>query len=245
MQQNSPDNSAEIYDAFAEQYRSYSDHKSAYIHAVDQVILSQLQGKASRIMDYGAADGVRGAALAHDLESTFLCQADISDQMLEKCRTLGKADLLLDCKQANWENNAGQYDCIMSLWNVLGHIPTTQARIKSLRKLRKCLNDTGVICFDVNNRHYAGYGKYRTFIRRVIDVLYPNFNRGDTSFDWMIDGKSYPANGHLFTLYEVKYLLKEAGLTLINWQTIDYKTGKSGHKTSDGQLLFFAKASHV
>ena len=87
-----PNNAATIYDAFAEKYRAYSETKTAYIGAVDDLIATQLATRAGRMLDYGAGDGVRGASVAERLSPSQFFQADISAEMVARCQALGRAE---------------------------------------------------------------------------------------------------------------------------------------------------------
>ncbi len=234
---------AEIYDAFAKHYRSYSEGKSAYINAVDGLIKKQFAKAPIRLLDYGAGDGVRGAALATEMGAGSLIQADVSDAMLAKCKELGVAKQLVDCKQPDWQQQIASCDAMLCLWNVLGHIPSTEARIETLRSLRDLLARDGYFCFDVNNRHNAAYGTLRVLGRRILDAVLPDYTRGDTSFDWEIDGVKYPAHGHLFTFSEVKHMLQAAGLFMVDWRAVHYQTGQVSKCKTAGQLFFVVRAA--
>jgi len=232
--------SSKIYDAFAHHYRRYSEQKSAYIDSVNQLIVRRFGSVIGNMLDFGAGDGVRGMALAKDLACPRLVQGDISSEMLQRCRKLGAAAEVWDLNTSVLDRNEN-FDLIVCLWNVLGHVSGHEMRVSLLSQLRARLAPGGRICFDVNNRHNHIYGRTRVLVRRFVDWLYPDSRRGDAVFEWKIDGISYPAYGHLFTFAEVSKLLASAGLIIDDWCTVDYLSGALGSRVDHGHLFFVVK----
>lgn len=231
-----------IYDAFASQYRDYSKSKSAYIESIDALIVERFKGRVSDVLDFGAGDGVRGSNLFNAISAKNLIQTDISEEMLKRCRMQNVANDYWDVSQVAWRTNNQRFDLIMCLWNVLGHVPSTEDRILILNDLRKLVRPNGRLCLDVNNRHYIGYGKFNSLYRRLIDFFAPDYSRGDTAYNWNIGGVQYPAKGHLFIFSEIKYLLKKSGWKIESWRTVDYSTGQLSRRVPDGQLFFILVA---
>jgi SAM-dependent methyltransferase len=232
---------AEIYDAFAEKYRAYSATKAAYIGSVDALVVEALSGRANVLLDYGAGDGVRGAGLRARLGAGYLVQADISPAMVEKCRALGASDRVFLVSDPGWEAACPPCTAALCLWNVLGHVDGTAARIAVLRTIRGLLIPGGPLCIDVNNRHYAGYGRWRSRARRVIDRLWRDDRRGDLQFNWSIDGVDYPSSGHIFTPAEMSDLLHRAGFEIVKRYAVDYRTGARSASLMEGQLFYIAR----
>jgi SAM-dependent methyltransferase len=227
--------SAQSYDAFAKHYREYSEKKSPYISAVDRLIEEQFSTKVKSIFDFGCGDGVRGAALFKNLKAHELYAGDISKEMITRTQNLRVAKEVWDLSSKDWEQKNQRFDLIVSLWNVFGHIPTMQDRVEALNKMSRLLTPTGRICIDVNNRHFEGYGKFKVQWRRLLDWIAPDFSRGDVHFKWNIDGKDFPAFGHLFTLAEINKLVELAGLKICVWRTVNYKSGIVSDKVTAGQ----------
>ena len=238
--ENSTSAVAEIYDAFSSEYRNYSQQKSRYISAVDDLIVDLFKGKSDRMLDFGAGDGVRGAGLKERLKSNYLVQSDISSEMMARCEALGGADQVWGA-QASWPETTGSFDLIVCLWNVLGHVPDRQSRVGTLKRLRSLMHTQGRLCFDVNNRHNRVYGKTRIVWRRVVDFIRPDERRGDAVFDWTINGVVYPAYGHLFTFNELQKLLKDASLEIESWRSVDYLSGEVFNRVDRGHLFFVVK----
>lgn len=237
-----PASAADIYDAFASEYRSYSEGKSAYIAAVDGLIVSQAPAAPGVVLDYGSGDGVRGAAVAKQLNAGSLHQVDISPEMVALCRELGAAEQVLLADGPGWTDELPPIDVAMCLWNVMGHVPTPETRAQVLQQIFKVLKPGGLLFLDVNNRHNIGYGKWRAWGRRILDAMWPDTRRGDVAFNWEINGKVFPATGHFFTRSEVENLAGQAGFEVRACQGVDYSTGKVSDNTMQGQLFFvFAK----
>jgi len=235
-----PTDSARIYDAFAPYYRLYSGRRAAYLAGVDDLVCARFAGRVRSLLDFGAGDGVRGAALARRLGAERLVQADVSREMLRLCRALGAAAEVRDVSAPGWESWPDRFDLVLCLWNVLGHVPTVEARVRTLAGLRALLAPGGAICFDVHHRHNRAYGFARVLLRRVVDRLRPDPSRGDVRFDWVVGGRRLPAHGHLFTDAEVRAALAAAGLAPFDRWAVDYETGGASRDPGSGQLLYFA-----
>jgi len=238
--QKDPNGSSKIYDAFAHHYRRYSEQKSAYIHSVNTLIVRRFGRVIVNMLDFGAGDGVRGMTLAKDLRCHRLVQGDISPEMLRRCEQLGAATEVWDLNDSVLDRTEN-FDLIVCLWNVLGHVDGCDARTAVLHQLKARLAPGGRICFDVNNRHNRIYGRSRVLARRILDWIYPDPLRGDAVFDWEIDGVSYPAYGHLFTFSEVGGLLAASGLVIDDWSAVDYISGDVSKKVDQGHLFFVVK----
>ncbi len=234
---------ATIYDAFADKYRAYSQTKSAYIAAVDDQVVAALTGSVAALLDYGAGDGVRGAAVADRVRPQTFLQADISPEMVARCSALGRADQVYLVTETDWSKSIPKLDAVVCLWNVLGHVPDTASRRDLLTKLHALMKPGGRLCIDVNNRHYVGYGVWQSRARRFVDALWPNYERGDVRFNWKIDGVDYPASGHFFTPAEMRDLLTTAGYQIETAVSVDYQTGTVSSNLTEGQLFFVARAS--
>lgn len=226
------------YDALAPHYRDYARGKDAYLRAVDDLILQHLPAAPERVLDVGAGDGVRGISLARRMGARHVVLAEPSPEMVKLCRATG-ADEVWQCTAQELPNSAERFDVILSLWNVLGHVPTPDERSKALSRMSKLLAPGGRIFIDVNNRHNAAaYGAWRVGLRRLIDAIKPDPARGDVSFEWRVNGSVVPGMGHLFTPQEMTELMQGCGSGIIRRMTVDYATGKVAESPFKGQLLF-------
>ena len=126
---------AVVYDAFAEKYREYSAGKAAYIAAVDDLVCDALKDGAGVMLDYGSGDGVRGASVAARVRPASFFQADVSPEMVARCRALGAAERVFLVESATWAGDLPPLDTVICLWNVLGHVPDTGLRRDLLKEL--------------------------------------------------------------------------------------------------------------
>lgn len=231
---------ATIYDAFADKYRAYSETKSAYISAVDDLLADLLKTPPKVMLDYGSGDGVRGIELAKQVMPERFFQADISAEMVARCKELGHAENVFLVSESEWSAGLPDVDAVVCLWNVLGHVPGTATRRALLAELFALVRPGGKLFIDVNNRHYVGYGRWTSLGRRIMDSIKPDYARGDIRFEWSIDGVDYPASGHFFTPAEMVDLLKSAGFQIEKAQSVHYNTGVVSDNLTEGQLFYVA-----
>lgn len=233
---------ATAYDQLAPYYREYAEQKSAYLDAVDRFIVNHTITPAVSVLDVGAGDGVRGMALARRLGARRIVLCEPSAELARRCESLAAGEVWrADAEQLPLD--AGRFDVILCLWNVLGHLPDRTARVSALTRMRTLLNPAGALFFDVNNRHNArAYGWLRVLTRRILDVSMPDERRGDAAFNWRIAGREILTRGHLFTPAEVANLLNAAGLRVARRIAVDYGSGAYSEVPWHGQLLYQAAA---
>lgn len=237
---------ANAYDLMAPHYREYAEKKSAYMTGVDDFILSNLPEHIESLLDVGAGDGIRGMALAGKIgvDKVILCEP--SEKMAEFCKQLNPSDV--------WQCRADElpipsemhFDIITCLWNVMGHIPDYEARVASLKSMARMLATGGRIFMDVNNRHNANaYGFWTVSVRRFLDCIKPDYKRGDVKFEWDINGQKIPASGHLFTVAEMRGIIKDAGLRIVKTVAVDYLNGAISNDITKGQMVFVLEKGDI
>lgn len=225
------------YDALAPHYREYAARKSAYLDAVDAFVLANLPDAHDSLLDVGAGDGVRGMALAGRIGVRRVVLAEPAREMAALCRTAGAADVW-QCAAQDLPQAIGQFDVILCLWNVLGHLPSPSVRVEALARMAALLAPGGRLFLDVNNRHNArAYGQLRVLGRRLVDFVAPDPARGDADFVWQIAGRAVPSMGHLFTPGELSGLVVSSPLRIRRRVAIDYSSGRVDESPFDGQLV--------
>jgi hypothetical protein len=158
---------------------------------------------------------------------------------MHRLACLQPADEIWQAPAQSLRETAQRFEAITCLWNVLGHLPGSEARIEALAGMRRLLAPGGQIFCDVNNRHNAhAYGRTRVLLRRFIDSVLPDERRGDASFEWQVGGERIAATGHLFTPREMHGLADAAGLVVAEELAIDYVTGEPSGCPRHGQLLY-------
>lgn len=231
------------YDCVAPHYRNISAERASYLAAVDNCIVQRISASVQSFCDIGAADGVRGLNLAKRLgaQKIYLCEP--SPAMVQLCEQNSRAENYGDVHI--WQGTAdhipdsvGMFDVIVCLWNVLGHMPDSKERVRSLKKMASMLAPGGRIFLDVNNRHNAAaYGALRVFWRQILDTVFFDEKRGDASYIVDLPNCQVEGMGHLFTPAEVSRLCQQAGLHIRDFFSIDYKTGQPNASKRLGQLF--------
>lgn len=229
---------ANAYDALAPHYREYAKRRSAYLDAVDRLILESTPRPAGHLLDVGAGDGVRGMRLARELGATRVVLCEPSAAMADYCRRLAP-DAVWECAAQDLPATDERFDVVLCLWNVLGHLPDRAARVAALRAMRMLMQPGGSLFLDVNNRHNSSaYGLWRVLGRRLVDFVAPDERRGDAVFEWKIAERGFPAAGHLFTPAEIESLIEESGLTVCHRCAVNYATGVASASPFRGQLVY-------
>ena len=121
----------------------------------------------------------------------------------------------------------GSFDVITCLWNVLGHVLSTAARVGVLRQFERLVSPEGRIFIDLNHRYNARhYGALATAARLLRDRVWPGDRNGDVRVTWNIEGCRISTTGHVFTHREVAALSRAAGLHIEKRFVIDYASGE-------------------
>lgn len=230
-------NGHEAYDRLAPHYRAYARARAAYLEAVDRYVIENAP-QGARLLDVGAGDGVRAAAIARAIAASHVVLCEPSERMASLCRLQSVARVWTHAAE-NLPQGEERFDVVTCLWNVLGHLPDRDARRKALAGMQRLLAPGGRIFCDVNNRHNArAYGPLRVIGRRMLDAIAPDDRRGDAEFEWHIGGERIPARGHLFTPGEMDAIVHEARLRVEQRIAIDYMTGSPSPRPWDGQLVY-------
>ncbi len=229
------------YDRLAPHYRALSEQRAAYLAAVEGYVV-QAAGRSppDRMLDAGAGDGTRARRIAAAIGVDELVLAEPSEGMAALARSASRdGETIWPYALEDLPLDEGKFGLITCLWNVLGHVPGSAARIAGLRRMAALLAPGGLIVIDVNNRHNAAaYGQWRVLWRKLIDAAWPDERRGDVTVTWKVGGTAVSGRGHLFTPAEVRRLVQSAGLRIADELAIDYVTGKQSRRLVDGQLVY-------
>lgn len=234
----------DAYNAIAPVYAEYSGKKQAYLDAVDALVMDNLK-PGMRLLDIGAGDGRRLAKIMSGTGIRDAVAVEPSPGMAEICRKT----ISIPIHQVYAENidqlDIGSFDAVTALWNVFGHIPSSQARLAALRNIAAKLNPGGFVILDVNNRHNAmAYGSLNVFKRVIIDTINFDERRGDASYEWKIGDQTFQGSGHLFTPAEIESMFKKAGLKIDRRLSLNYATGDASNSKYRGQLFYILKHAH-
>src|SRR6266700_4979618 len=129
------------YDSIASGFRELSQRRSAYLNAVDAEILRRIPAAAS-LLDAGAGDGRRALQIAG--------QAGVSEIVLVEPSSGMRT--LIPPEHEVWVASIEtlpathrQFDAILCLWNVLGHVPNGALRVAALKNLARLCSSKGWI----------------------------------------------------------------------------------------------------
>ncbi len=233
--------SQRMYDTFAPHYHEYAQAKSAYLAAVDAVILRTIQTspqKERKVLDVGPGDGKRIDALRKKADFDHLTVIESSKEMAGLCKKFSRTSVIHgDIISSDLPDNSFNY--ITCLWNVLGHIASAKDRQKALSTMARLLKPGGLIFFDVNNRYnYAQYGS-KAFANMVKDCARNDDSSGDIKFKVHVkDSINIDAEVHLFSPWEIQKNIYHSGLNIVKRYYIHYSSGKIVPTFLQGQLLY-------
>ena len=132
-----------------------------------------------------------------------------------------------------------KFGIVTCLWNVLGHVPSDELRLNSLKNMSKFLSDDGHIFLDVNNRYNVKHYGILNVLRNIFkDVFYYKSPNGDFELKVMTKSGILQTTVHIFTPREIESLIRQSGLKVVKREIIDYKTGKKSRSILGGQLVY-------
>jgi SAM-dependent methyltransferase len=237
--------SREYYDRWSQDYDQALEQRASYVRSINNLVIewSRTTG-AKTILDVGCGTGSR---LQQILAQTNLAGVgvDESPRMIAEARARGLAAYVLDIAAPL---TAGilphpQFDVVVALWNVLGHISGRNGRLAALRNMRSLARAGGTILFDVNNRYNAAhYGWPRAARNWIHDLVRPN-DGGDFIIRRPASGPEEATWVRLFSLREVLALCREAELEPVSVRFVDYARGTIARMQWGGQICVIARAS--
>lgn len=231
--------SESMYAGLAGVYDRYAGARRAYLDAVDRLILDRVpRGTATRYLDVGAGDGRRTAVIAAGVGAASVAVLDNCGPMLAGCRA-HPAWRIFEAPLEDFTDDSTRYDLITCLWNVLGHVEDDAKRGMALRNIRSLAAPGARIFIDVNNRYNAGaYGIWRCAKNVVLDGLRRSDRTGDISFTLRVGDAAVPSSVHLFSPFEMRRLIRGAGLRVVDEIVVDYRTGRTRRSVFAGQMLY-------
>ena len=226
------------YDAIAPLYEEYSSQRQAYLDAVDELVIEQLES-ASRWLDIGSGDGRRLAKIKARSGLKDVVAVEPSAEMARICEAGAAVPVYQEFGENIDRLDIGQFDVATALWNIFGHIPDRAARLKTLVNIRQKLKPRGRLIVDVNNRHNAlAYGRWNVLLRRLVDAVDFRESRGDAHYAWRIGEQTFNASGHLFVPAEIEALFNEAGFEVCKRFSVNYASGEVSTSRFRGQLFY-------
>ncbi len=224
------------YDRLAPIYARLADERRAYLDAVERLIVAEAPQGSRSLLDVGAGDGARAWRIARATGVQELVLLEPSAAMRSHCPAEATAWAM---RAEDLHSRQGSFDVITCLWNVLGHLFPSAARVETLRQLARLAAPAGKIFIDVNHRYNARhYGTAATALRFLRDRVAPGDANGDVTVTWDIDGSPCATRGHVFTQAEFTRLARAAGLSIEKRFVIDYASGEIRRRSWEGNLLY-------
>jgi 2-polyprenyl-3-methyl-5-hydroxy-6-metoxy-1,4-benzoquinol methylase len=216
------------YDRIAPSYTRLSQQRRAYLIAIEQLIVASIPPGASSLLDVGAGDGVRAMRIAQ--------AAGVDDvTMLEPSAAMRKdwpsSVTPWAIRAEELHTQAGQFDAITCLWNVLGHIFPAAARVEVLRQCARLLAPGGRIFVDVSHRYNTAHFGVLPTVWRFL-----RGSSGDVVVKWHAEGVT--TAGHVFSDREFAGLCRMAGVSIARRFVVDYATGAPRQWSFQGHLLY-------
>ena len=226
------------YDRLALVYGQLAERRARYLAAVEREILARITPGRASLLDVGAGDGSRALRIASEVGIRRIVLVEPSEKMLP--RSVDGVEI--------WRSRAEElgnppspctFAVITCLWNVLGHVRGTEARLHAVQGIANLLAEQGKFFFDINNRYNArSYGSFATVARMARDLLLPGTENGDVRVHWNAGSDQISTYGHLFTHKEIVRLARSAGLKLQERIVIDYDNGQVRRNAFEGNLLY-------
>ncbi len=229
------------YDRVAPVYARLAAERRAYIEAVERLIAVEIPAGSGSLLDVGAGDGARARRIAEAAGLRELVLLEPSAAMRSYCPAEGT---MWAMRAEDLGRQAGSFDVITCLWNVLGHIFPSAARVEVLRQFGRLASASGRIFMDVNHRYNARhYGALATAERVLRDWVSPGEGNGDVTITWNIDSQRCATTGHVFTPREFDRLAQSAGLRVEKRFFVDYASGETRRRSWEGNLLYVLRGA--
>ncbi len=224
------------YNRIAPVYATLSAERRAYLDGVDALVISEIPSGSRSLLDVGAGDGARSRRIAQaaGLNEVTLLEPSPEMQRHWPAGANGWTMCAEDLHSA-----AGEFDVIICLWNVLGHIFPAANRTEALHQLARLVSARGKVFVDLNHRYNAAhYGALPTLGRFMYDKMFPRDENGDVAVAWDVSGIQCTTAGHVFTHPEFRRMAQTAGLAIEKRYVVDYSSGERRRRSFQGHLLY-------
>jgi SAM-dependent methyltransferase len=226
----------EAYDRLGPDLAVIRSARQAYCEAIDRLVVANLPPNASSLLDVGAGEGTRTEAIADAAGIADIVLLEPSAGMRSLIRSERE---LWTSRIEDAQRTERRFDVITCLWNVLGHVPSPQKRLRALWNMCELLSPTGLVYVDVQNRYNArAYGTVATFGRWLRDRIVPSSHNGDVTVRWKSPRGEIATYGHVFTHAEMTNLIGRAGLKIVKREFVDYATGELRSSRFAGSMFF-------
>jgi 2-polyprenyl-3-methyl-5-hydroxy-6-metoxy-1,4-benzoquinol methylase len=223
------------YDLIAPVFAELARQRRKYLDAIDALVISGIPAGCRSLLDVGAGDGIRSRRIA---QSCGIGEVTLVEPSVAMQRNAPEDTVFQTMRAEDLHLLTPEFDVIVCLWNVLGHIFPGSARLDVLLQFARLLAPEGRIFIDVHHRYNARqYGALPTTLRYVRDHLSGQTD-GDVQVSWSAGGTHCVTTGHVFTHHEVVSLCRSAALKIENRFVVEYSTGRQKRWSAQGHLLY-------
>lgn len=190
----------------------------APVRRLDEALVSRLAKPGMSALDLGCGTGRTLVQLA-DLEVGQAVGVDLSPHMLavaaQKCRPFGSRVTLLQENLVTLASlRPATFDLVLCLFSTLGLVQPAAARAQAVRRMAELLRPGGILLLHGHNRRHTLWQRgHRTWMLRD---WWASFRSGHEAGNLLLPTHHGVAglNMHLFTLGELRTLLRHAGLRM-------------------------------
>jgi SAM-dependent methyltransferase len=225
------------YERVAPFFSEISQKRKRYLESINGLTLARIPSGSTSLLDVGAGDGKRALQIAGKARIKDVVLLEPSAEMMKE--SAGAARIWRCRVEDLGKEHDRQFDVIICLWNVLGHIRPAKTRLEVLRQLGRLLSADGLLFLDVNHRYnVSSYGLLRTAGRFLYDKLRPSESNGDVTVTWNFGDLSCRTYGHVFTDREIRLLAADAELMVEERVVVDYDEGEVKRRGWEGNLFY-------
>lgn len=188
------------------------------------LVQNHLKDPASAIVTIGCGSGRETFAL-YEMGFKNVCGVDLCEELLEAARARSQRDSLpIPFIKANLTELPfadGSFDVATMFFNVYGHIVPREARLRSLREIRRVLRPGGLVLFDVNSYYISVPHWGVNLLRDLVRLAYNpgGWERGDKKWSTQVrnetEDRSQVVCSHVFRPAEVRQEVAAAGFDVI------------------------------
>lgn len=221
--------SANLYDIWAEKYKSMSSKRESYLASIEKLVVesifSKYKGKATTLslLDIGSGDGIRISRVINSLSNEF----NIIPTLVEPSENLRRICLeqlpnseIISCNFESYDFNRDvKFDIITSLWNVIGHVNDPQVFITKAVSL---MNNGSCLYLDANNRYnVSAYGLLNVANNLAKDIADPGARH---YFKLPVDERTY-SKVYIHNQREIKQYFRCHPNIKTSFKYINYDSG--------------------
>ncbi|MGB1094305.1 MAG: methyltransferase domain-containing protein [Bacteroidia bacterium] len=225
---------AKEYDSFDTQHQS----RTAYTRAINKAIADDFENlKPKMVLDIAGGTGRRSEEIRDLCSSEFgVSILDMSESMVQEAIEKGFEGI--HSTYLDHELRPEYYDACYFLY-AFGHVPNSEERFETLRKIYKELKTGGRFYFDVFNiENKNEWGVTAKSIHYSHGLNYMGYDEGDVFYKK--DGGNAVAYLHYFHATELEHIIQKIGFKIVSQRNIGYvkNAGEWTDNPAEGNLFY-------